>query len=50
MTYVPARNLIFLALTLGMAEAGGARDIFIGVNALDYSGYRLPPGIHCQLR
>jgi 7-cyano-7-deazaguanine synthase len=38
-TYVPARNTIFLALALGLAEAGGARDIFIGVNALDYSGY-----------
>ena len=38
-TYVPARNLIFLSLTVGFAEAGGARDIFIGVNALDYSGY-----------
>ncbi len=38
-TYVPARNLIFLSLTLGLAEARGARDIFIGVNALDYSGY-----------
>ncbi|MGP1281692.1 MAG: 7-cyano-7-deazaguanine synthase QueC [Parasphingopyxis sp.] len=38
-TYVPARNTIFLALCLGWAEAAGARDIFIGVNALDYSGY-----------
>ena len=38
-TYVPARNLIFLSLTLGWAEALGARDIVIGVNALDYSGY-----------
>lgn len=38
-TYVPARNLIFLSLTLGFAEARNARDIFIGVNALDYSGY-----------
>lgn len=38
-TYVPARNLIFLSLTLGLAEAQGARDIVIGVNALDYSGY-----------
>ncbi|NJS14672.1 MAG: 7-cyano-7-deazaguanine synthase QueC [Sphingopyxis sp.] len=38
-TYVPARNLIFLSLTLGLAEARGARDIAIGVNALDYSGY-----------
>jgi 7-cyano-7-deazaguanine synthase len=38
-TYVPARNTIFLSLCLGWAEAEGARDIFIGVNALDYSGY-----------
>jgi 7-cyano-7-deazaguanine synthase len=38
-TYVPGRNTIFLALALGLAEARGARDIFIGVNALDYSGY-----------
>jgi 7-cyano-7-deazaguanine synthase len=38
-TYVPARNTIFLSLALGWAEACGARDIFIGVNALDYSGY-----------
>lgn len=38
-TYVPARNLVFLALTTACAEARGARDIFIGVNALDYSGY-----------
>jgi 7-cyano-7-deazaguanine synthase len=38
-TYVPARNLIFLALTLGWAEPIGAHDVFIGVNALDYSGY-----------
>jgi len=38
-TYVPARNAIFLSLTLGLAEASGASDIFIGVNALDYSGY-----------
>ncbi|HET8749533.1 MAG TPA: 7-cyano-7-deazaguanine synthase QueC [Sphingomicrobium sp.] len=38
-TYVPARNTIFLGLALGLAEASGARDIFIGVNALDYSGY-----------
>ena len=34
-TYVPARNTIFLSLALGLAEASGARDIFIGVNALD---------------
>lgn len=38
-TYVPARNLIFLSLTVGFAEALGSSDIFIGVNALDYSGY-----------
>ncbi|HEX8443867.1 MAG TPA: 7-cyano-7-deazaguanine synthase QueC [Allosphingosinicella sp.] len=38
-TYVPARNTIFLSLALGWAEAMGARDLFIGVNALDYSGY-----------
>jgi len=38
-TYVPARNTIFLSLALGLAEASGASDIFIGVNALDYSGY-----------
>ncbi len=38
-TYVPARNTIFLAVALGWAEAAGARDLFIGANALDYSGY-----------
>ena len=38
-TYVPARNTIFLSLALGWAEVLGASDIFIGVNALDYSGY-----------
>ena len=38
-TYVPARNTIFLAHALAMAEASGARDIAIGVNAIDYSGY-----------
>ncbi|PCG15077.1 MULTISPECIES: 7-cyano-7-deazaguanine synthase QueC [Sphingomonas] len=38
-TYVPARNTIFLSLALGWAEAAGARDLFLGVNALDYSGY-----------
>lgn len=38
-TYVPARNTIFLSLALGWAEAIGARDLYIGVNALDYSGY-----------
>ena len=38
-TYVPARNLVFLSLALAWAEAEGVRDLFIGVNALDYSGY-----------
>ncbi len=38
-TYVPARNTIFLSYALGWAEVLGARDIFIGVNAVDYSGY-----------
>lgn len=38
-TYVPARNTIFLSLALGCAESQGARDLFVGVNALDYSGY-----------
>jgi 7-cyano-7-deazaguanine synthase len=38
-TYVPARNTVFLALALGWAEVLGARDLVIGVNALDYSGY-----------
>ncbi|NOY13513.1 MAG: 7-cyano-7-deazaguanine synthase QueC [Deltaproteobacteria bacterium] len=38
-TYVPARNTIFLSFALGWAEVLGASDIFIGVNALDYSGY-----------
>jgi len=38
-TYVPARNTVFLSLALGWAEVLGASDIFIGVNALDYSGY-----------
>ncbi len=38
-TYVPARNTIFLSLALGLGEASGARDIYVGVNALDYSGY-----------
>ncbi len=38
-TYVPARNMLFLSLAVGWAEVVGARDIFIGVNAVDYSGY-----------
>lgn len=38
-TYVPARNTIFLALALGLAEVVGAREIYIGVTAVDYSGY-----------
>jgi len=38
-TYVPARNTLFLSLALGWAEVVGATDIFIGVNAVDYSGY-----------
>jgi 7-cyano-7-deazaguanine synthase len=38
-TYVPARNTIFLSIALGWAEIIGAADIFIGVNAVDYSGY-----------
>ncbi len=38
-TYVPARNTVFLAVALGWAEVLGAHDIFVGVNAVDYSGY-----------
>ncbi|MBV8972128.1 MAG: 7-cyano-7-deazaguanine synthase QueC [Sphingomonadaceae bacterium] len=38
-TYVPARNTVFLSVALAWAEAAGARDLFIGVNALDFSGY-----------
>jgi 7-cyano-7-deazaguanine synthase len=38
-TYVPARNTVFLSLALGYAEVLGAADIFVGVNAVDYSGY-----------
>jgi 7-cyano-7-deazaguanine synthase len=38
-TYVPARNTLLLALALGWAEVLGARDLFVGVNAVDYSGY-----------
>jgi 7-cyano-7-deazaguanine synthase len=38
-TYVPARNTVLLSLSLAWAESAGARDLFIGVNALDYSGY-----------
>lgn len=38
-TYVPARNLVFLSIALGLAETLGARSLFIGVNEIDYSGY-----------
>ena len=38
-TYVPARNLVFLSYALGIAEGIGSTDLFIGVNAIDYSGY-----------
>ena len=38
-TYVPARNTVFLSIALGWAEVLGARDLFLGVNAVDYSGY-----------
>lgn len=38
-TYVPARNLVFMSVAVGLAEVLGARDIFLGVNAVDYSGY-----------
>ncbi len=38
-TYVPARNTLFLSLALGLAESRGAREIWLGVNAVDYSGY-----------
>ena len=38
-TYVPARNTIFLSIALGLAESVGAQDLFLGVNAVDYSGY-----------
>ena len=38
-TYVPARNTVMLSLALALAEAAGARDLFVGVNAVDYSGY-----------
>ena len=38
-TYVPARNTIFLSFALAYAEVSGAADVFIGVNAIDYSGY-----------
>ncbi len=39
LTYVPARNTVFLSLALAWAEAAGSSDLFVGVNALDYSGY-----------
>ena len=46
-TYVPARNTIFLSFALAWAEVLESADIFIGVNALDYSGYPgLPPRVH----
>ncbi len=46
-TYVPARNSIFLAVALGVAEARGLDAVWIGVNAIDYSGLpRLPPRVH----
>jgi len=38
-TYVPARNLIFLSIAMGVAEARDADDVYLGINALDYSGY-----------
>lgn len=38
-TYVPARNMVFMSVGVGLAEVLGARDIFLGVNAVDYSGY-----------
>lgn len=38
-TYVPARNTVFLSLAMGLAEVVGAQDVFLGVNAVDYSGY-----------
>lgn len=38
-TYVPARNTVFLSVALAWAEAAGARDLYLGINALDYSGY-----------
>ena len=38
-TYVPARNTVFLSIALGWAEVLGANDIFLGINAVDYSGY-----------
>lgn len=38
-TYVPARNTVFLSIALGLAEVVGARDLYVGVNAVDYSGY-----------
>ena len=50
-TYVPARNTIFLSVAMGWAEVLGSTDIFIGVNALDYSGYPdCRPGVHPRVR
>ncbi|HBY47042.1 MAG TPA: hypothetical protein DEG70_12475, partial [Chloroflexi bacterium] len=50
-TYVPARNTIFLSFALAWAEVLGSSDIYIGVNALDYSGYPdcRPEYIRCLL-
>lgn len=47
-TYVPARNTIFLSLALALAEVVGSRDLFIGVNALDYSGYPDCRGLYIE--
>ena len=45
LTYVPARNTVFLSLALAWAEAAGSSDLFVGVNALDIQATRLPPGV-----
>jgi 7-cyano-7-deazaguanine synthase in queuosine biosynthesis len=50
-TYVPARNLLFLSLALGWAESLGGADLVVGVNAIDYSGLSgLPPGVPPSVR